>query len=234
MIKQSFKFYIIIWAVFLVLFNIVCFVTPAQMAGMNKFGGAFWSGYIFIMLAFIGQIVCAGFAFKAENLEKLFYSLPLITVSYTGLVLMLIAGSVIMAVPDLPNWIGIIACLLILALNAVAVVKASVAAGFIENIDQSVKVQTGFMRELTAEAESILAYADDETIKAECKRVYEAFRYSDPVSHEKLSGIESQIEKLLSRFTEEVKQKNETAVTETVENLCKLISERNRKCKLYK
>ena len=59
------------------------------MAGASKFVGAFWTGYIFITLAFIGQLVCSYFALKAESLQKMFYNIPLITISYTGLIVML-------------------------------------------------------------------------------------------------------------------------------------------------
>ena len=108
--KKAFQKYAIIWAIFFVVFNVICFVTPGKAAGMNKFGGAFWSGYVFISLAFIGQLACTWFAFKADSLQKLFYNLPLIRISYTGLVVMLIVGAVVMAVPNLPNWIGVMIC----------------------------------------------------------------------------------------------------------------------------
>ena len=65
-------------------------------------------GYIFITLAFIGQLVCSYFALKAESLQKMFYNIPLITISYTGLIVMLIVGALAMAIPNLPNWVGIV------------------------------------------------------------------------------------------------------------------------------
>lgn len=85
------------------------------MAGVSKFNGAFGAGYIFITIAFVGQLGCAYKAFKAENLKKMFYNIPLISVSYTGLIAMLVVGTVCMAVPFIPYWVGIIACLLVLA-----------------------------------------------------------------------------------------------------------------------
>ena len=122
--NKNFKLYIICWAILLALFNVICFVTPNEAAGLNKFGGAFWIGYIFITAAFIGQLVCAYIAFKAENLKKLFYNLPLITLSYTGLILTLIFGGLAMAIPNLPVWVGAVTCLLILGFNAIAIIKA--------------------------------------------------------------------------------------------------------------
>ena len=91
--KKTFGFFAIIWALFLALFNVIVFVTPNEAGGMTKFGGAFWVGYIFITIAFIGQLVCAFFAFKPSDKQKVFYNIPLVTISYAGLIVMLIAGT---------------------------------------------------------------------------------------------------------------------------------------------
>ena len=80
--KKTFNYYSICWLISLAVFNVIAFVTPNEIAGISKFTGAFWVGYIFITLAFIGQLGCAYNAFKAENLKKLFYNIPLISVSY--------------------------------------------------------------------------------------------------------------------------------------------------------
>ena len=163
--KNVFKKYVTIWAISLALFNVICFVTPKEFAGYDKFGGAFWAGYIFITLAFIGQLICANIAFKAENLKKLFYNMPIISISYTGLIVMLIVGSLAMGIPDVPNWVGIIVCVIVVAFTAMAVIKASAAAEIINDIDDRVKAKTSFIRELTVEAQGLLTNAKDEEEK---------------------------------------------------------------------
>ena len=65
--KKGFKSYLICWAILLTLCNLLCFVTPAEWYGFNKFGGSFWAGYAVITLAFLGQLACAYKAFPAEN-----------------------------------------------------------------------------------------------------------------------------------------------------------------------
>ena len=78
--NKRFRTYAAIWAILFALFNVICFVSSNEMAGVSKLDGAFWNGYIFITLAFIGQLVCSYFAFKAESLQKMFYNIPLITI----------------------------------------------------------------------------------------------------------------------------------------------------------
>ena len=232
--KKGFKQYAAAWAVLLVLFNLICFVTPAEWYGFNKFGGSFWAGYVVIMLAFLGQLACAYKAFRAENAKKLFYNLPLITVSYTGLILTLVLGGLCMAIPDVPNWLGAIVGAVVLAFTAVAVIKASAAADIVESVDKKVAEKTAFLRMATADAEVILASAKSAEVKAECKKVYEALRYSDPMSNEALSVTEAKItvklDELKSAVTADDAEKTKTAA----EELMLLIKERNAKCKALK
>lgn len=232
--KKSFKAYVVIWAIFLAVFNVICFVTPGEAAGMSKFGGAFWIGYIFITLAFIGQLLCTYIAFRGNKLQKLFYKLPLITVSYTGLVLTVIVGAVCMAIPNLPNWVGIIVCLLVLAFNAVAVIKANVAAEVVSDIDDKVKTQTAFVKISTVETQNILNRAKTDEVKAECKKVYEAMRYSDPISSPALAEEEAEISAKIRDLKSAVLSSDDETAISTAQELVLLIGERNNKCKLLK
>lgn len=232
--NKNFKLYIICWAILLALFNVICFVTPNEAAGLNKFGGAFWIGYIFITAAFIGQLVCAYIAFKAENLKKLFYNLPLITLSYTGLVLMLVLGGAAMAIPNLPAWVGAIVCLLILGFNAIAVIKANWAAEIVESVDEKIIDKTEFIKNLITETESLISHAKNEQIKEECKKVYEAVRYSDPMSNIRLADIECRINEEFSVFTDAVLSDNSDNTEMCGKELLNLLSERNSRCKNIK
>ncbi len=137
--KKGFKFYAVIWAILFALFQVLCFATPRYVGNVDKFGGAFWASYAFICAAFIGQLICGWFAFRADSLKKLFYNLSLVRISYTGLVIMLIVGGACMAVPNLPNWVGAVVCAVVLAFTAIAVVKAAAAVVAVEKIDEKVK-----------------------------------------------------------------------------------------------
>lgn len=232
--KKSFKAYVAIWAIFLAMFNVICFVTPGEAAGMDKFGGAFWVGYIFITLAFIGQLLCAYMAFKENNLGKLFYKLPLISVSYTGLVLTIIVGAVCMAIPDLPNWVGIIACLLVLAFNVIAVIKANTAAEIVSDIDDKIKTQTAFVKMSAVEVQNILNRAKTDKVKDECRKAYEAIRYSDPMSSPALSYEETEISAKIRELKAAVTAGEDETAVSAAQELILLIKERNNKCKMLK
>ena len=229
--KNKFGFYAICWAILLALFNVIVFVTPNEAVGLSKFGGAFWVGYIFITFAFIGQLVCTYFAFKAENAKKHFYKLPLITVSYSGLILTLIVGALCMAIPALPNWVGIIACLLILVFNAIAVIKAAAAATIIEETDRKIEIQTNLMKTLAAKTETLAASTEDPVIKTECKKVFEEAKYSDPTSSPALADIEGRIAEKTGEFAAAVQSGDTETVKKIAAETIALIKERNILCR---
>lgn len=230
--KKNFKFYAACWAILLLLFNAVCFVTPSSAGGYLKFGGAFWVGYIFVIAAFAGQLVCAYIAFQAANLKKLFYNLPLVTLSYAGLVLTLILGGAAMVIPNLPGWAGALVCLLVLGFNAIAILKAKAAAAAVSAVDEKVGRQTGLFKSLIAEAGALQLSAQSEPCKVACQKVYNALRYSDPVSSPELYGQEQQIAEKFAGFAAALN--NSEKAPALAEELVALIEARNCKCKLLK
>lgn len=228
--KKTFGFFAIIWAIVLALFNVIVFVTPSA----TKFTDVFWTGYIFITIAFIGQLACAFFAFKPSDKQKVFYNIPLITVSYSGLIAMLVAGTACMAIPTLPNWLGIIICVLILGITAIAILKATFAASVVAEIDQRVKVKTFFIKSLTVDAEHLMNTSKTAELKALAKKVYEAVRYSDPMSNAVLVEAEEKIQGAFSDFENAVNGEDFELASSTADELLSLIDIRNKKCKLLK
>lgn len=232
--KVNFKKYAIIWAILFVLFNAICFVTPSEINGVSKYTNSFWIGYAFITAAFIGQLFCTYLAFKPENVKGLIYNSSFISLSVAGLALMLVAGGITMALPRVPEWIGILVCLIILAFTAIKVVKASSAVEAVEQIEKNVKTKTFFIRSLTADAQALVSKADAEEIKQEANKVYEAIRYSDPMSDEVLGSIETQIENAFRSFKAAVAANDTEMAKSASRTVLELVEERNLKCKLIK
>ena len=231
--KKVFKFYSIIWAVLLALFNVISFVSVGW-AEIPKYTPSFWVGYTFITLSFIGQIVCAYFALKDNDIKKTFYNVSLISTSYTGLILSFVFGGLCMIISPLPYWVGIILCAIILAFNIIAVVKATAAIDIVGGIDKKVKEDTFFIKSLTVDAESLMSRANSENIKAECKKVYEAVRYSDPMSNNALASIEGDIAIKFPRFSEAVISEDLETVVMLADEIIVLLGDRNKKCMLLK
>lgn len=230
--KKLLRSYALCWVILIALFNLGCFITPTEWYGFDKFGGTFWAGYVCITFAFVGQLVCAIFALRRENAKRLFYRLPIITVSYTGLVATFLLGTLCMAIPDVPNWVGILVCTAVLAFTAIAVVKASAAAGLVERADEKIETQTRRIKTLAAEAETLLTRTGGEEVKAVCQKVCEALRYSDPMSNPALSIIEEQIAAELDALKAAADDPQSAGTI--ADRLLLLLQERNAKCKMLK
>ena len=233
--KKNFKFYALIWAIVLAVFNLAVFLVRPVIPGyVINYDARFWIAWAFIIAAFIGNLICAYFAFKSENLKKMFYNLPLITISWSALIAMLVVGCVLMLIPNCPAWIAAIVCIVIFAFNAIAVIKAVWAADAVGKVDEKVKTQTAFVKNLTVDAESILARAKSDAVKAECKKVYEAVRYSDPMSNDALSVIEAKITLKMDELANAVGADDAMKVKEIADELVILAGDRNKKCKVMK
>lgn len=233
--KKNFKFYALIWAILLAVWCVVVFLVRPIIPGyVINYDARFWITFVFIAAAFIGNLVCADFAFKAENLKKMFLNLPLITVSWSALIAMLVVGSGLMMIPNCPAWIAAIVCIVVLAFNAVAVIKAVWVANTVNKVDEKVIAQTSYIKNLTVDTESILTRAKREPVKVECKKVYEAVRYSDPMSNEALSMIEAKITVKVDEFASAVSADDAEKAKEIADEIVILVGDRNKKCKALK
>lgn len=232
--KKYFKYYGICWAIALMVFNVITFVVANETIGLTSVGTSFWVGYVFITIVFIGNLICSLLFFKKENKGKVFLNIPVINLAYSALIVSLIVGAVAMAVPQIPYWIGVIVDVLVLAFYAIAIVKASAAANIVHDVEQKVKTQTFFVKSLTVDADSLMARASSNEMKAETKKVYEAIRYSDPMSNDALASIENQIQNEFNAFADAVKNNDIDIAKSSSNELVILINDRNEKCKLLK
>ena len=223
--------YIAFWAILFILFQAIAFISPGWIK-YDKYTASFWIGYIFINASFLLQLQCAIYALKEENLTKLFYKIPLIRVSYTGLILSFLLGGACMLISPLPYWIAALTAVIVYAATALAVVKASAAADLVEAVDSRISHYTHFIRNLTAEAENLMKSAQIPEAKVLCKKVYEALRYSDPMSSEELGEIENKMKAQFVVFCNAVSAGSQYDTE--AEKMLQMIAERNSKCKLYK
>ena len=231
--KSNFKYYIIVWAVLVVIFNVIVFVTPHEIAGVSRFDGSFWVGYIFIMLTFIAQLVVAWFSLKGD-VKKIFYHVPLLTISYGSLIAMLIVGTLCMAIPQFPVWLGVILCILVLGFSVIALMQAQAAASIVEDIDKKIKVKIFFIKSLTVDIDSLMARCTTQELKSTVKEVYDAVRYADPMSDAALAGVESQITLKINELADGVEKSDLDIVKKAAKEVMILLNDRNKKCKLLK
>lgn len=232
--KKYFTVYGICWAIALVVFNVITFVSAANTIGISNAGAGFWVGYVFITIVFVANLVCSFLFFKEENIDKIFLKLPIIYIAYIALIVSLIAGAIAMAILVIPYWVGIVVDVMILAVYAIAIVQVNTAADVVSEIDDRVKAQTFFIKSLTADAQTLMSFAQSDDVQTECKKVYESIRYSDPMSNDALAQIDNQIQNEFYVFSGAVKDGDTELVKSSADRIVTLVHERNNNCKLLK
>ena len=222
-----------IWAICLALFNLIVFITPNEVDGVSKYSGGFWAAYAFITVAFFIQLACTFFALFSITVKKAFYSMPLVSISYGGVIVMLIVGSIFLASPKLPAWFAIVLCAIVLACDLIAIIKAIMASTIVNDVDNKVAAKTAFIKELTYEA-SMLNSSASEEFKAETKKVYEAVRYSDPTSSDELEALNIDVKDKFDAFSNAVKSGNCELAKSSADSFIEALEARNQKCKMLK
>lgn len=232
--KKLFKTYLTVWIIVFVLFQIICFATPSKVGQFHKFNSTFWITYAFVTFAFIGQLICASRALEADSPQKLFYNIPILRISYIGLILMLIAGSAAVAIPNLPSWVTIVICTVVLAFTAIAVIKAGAAVDIVEQQDERIQEKTSRMSELRAKAALCLQHSGDPESKKMLQRLAEDFRYADPMSSNATAQIEEEMAAALAELDKACREKNDEKTAQLCKTITEQLKERNLLCKAGK
>jgi hypothetical protein len=231
--KKRFGLYLIIWAVLLVVFNVISIVSPGW-ATIEKTTPTFWIGYAFINATFVGQLICAWMAFKDESAKKSFLNVSLFTTSYAGLIATFVIAGICMLISPLSGWISAIVCTVVLAINIIAVVKAKIAIELVAEVEKKVEKATSFIYDKRVESDSLLARAKTDDAKAICVKVCDAFKYSDPMSNSDLATVEEEIQAHFTLLKKAIIDGNMEDATAESEEVLALIAERNNKCKRLK
>ena len=108
------------------------------------------------------------------------------------------------------------------------------AINLVADVDKKVEQATAFIYEKRAESESLLARAKTDEAKAICKKVCDAFKYSDPMSSAALATVEAEIQEHYILLKKAIVDGNMTSANMESEEILALISERNSKCKVLK
>lgn len=205
------------------LFNVLAFVIPADKTA------TFWTAYAFSVVAFAAQIPLWKIALgKKDTLKSKFLGIPVIHVGITYLIIQLIAFAIFMIFPMLPVWLAVVVCSIILAISSLCAIAGQAGANEINRVEEKIKVKRAFIQFLQTDIEMLAEIEPDAETKAELKKLAEKVRFSDPMSHEMLSELESRI----TAKVEDIKTASDKiALVREVEVL---LMGRNKKCKILK
>jgi hypothetical protein len=201
----------------------------------------FWPAWAFttfgLLLSFGVVAYCVGK--KSAALKDIFFNWPLIYVSLGYAAAQFALSFIVLAAlessPTAANLSQAALLTLYVILSASAVIGGNVA----ENIDKKQMDATFFIKDLTSDIERLATRVRDTAARNKLQELYEAARYSDPISHESLSPVESEIREKFGELRSFVSdEKDIPSLREKIEMLCDeintLLGDRNSKCKFLK
>lgn len=200
----------------------------------ERYGASFFSTVAVMVAGYIFAIISTFIGFrKNETSQGTFYGMPFVYGGLTSYIVLAVLCAVFLAFKVKP-FIQIITAIAVFGLTIVGLVSKSVARDKIEAIDSKTKAQTQFINSIITEADSLMKNTTSLEGRTLVKKVYEAVRYSDPVSTLELNDMESDIKDRFSYF-ESLIQKNDMENAQIVaDELQNLIAKRNAICKAGK
>ncbi len=216
--QNRMKGYAILGILFLAV-SVVAFVVPVERTA------AFWLTYAFTVVVFAAQIPVWKTALGREDtLKSKFLGLPVVHVGVVYLVVQVLILALFRFVATLPLWSAAAANVVIAALAAVCMIGADVGRGEIWRTEERVEKKASYLRSLQADVELLAGRETDPAVRSELVRLAEKIRFSDPMSHAQLAGLEEEIAGKAAQL------KTAEDKGEIMAQLDRLLDERNKKC----
>lgn len=222
-----------IFAVVFVTYNLVLFI----VCGFIGHGVAFWTSYIFMIIAFADVAVVA-YLLKGRSVlpKDWLLGYPILRHVTIYIILELIL-SILFMIGDLFGWKGSVAFasqMVMLAVHLVFVISSFGAKEMVEDVQEKVKSKTTNMQLLQVNVEMVADKATDAEVKNAFKKLAEQIKYSDPMSNEYLSDIENKMLSYITDASISVEVDNKDESLEYCKRATMLLIERNKKCKVLK
>lgn len=199
-----------------------------------RYTASFFTVIAIMALGYIFAIISTMLGFKKQQTaEDTFYGVPFVYSGMTTYIFVTVFSAIALFLGFNPL-LQIVIAIIIFAVAIGKLLKKSVARELIVEQGEQIKQQTAFIKMLTVDAQSFMSRASNDEMKAETKKIYEAIRYSDPMSNEALASIENQIQNEFNAFANAVKNNDIDFAKSSSNELVILINDRNNKCKVLK
>lgn len=215
-------------AILLVLYLLVVFLIPFAKTPV------FWLSFGYTLAAFAVAWAAFWIAFlRHPGAKSRFYGFPIAKIGAVYWLVQLIAGLLAMALGSwIPVWLAVLVYTAALGAAAIGLIAADAVADEIHAQDDKLKKDVTVMRTLRSQV-SQLDCTDPEAAAA-VKKFAEELRYSDPVSSPALEEAERDLSAAVANLQSAVMDNDTPAIKQFCRTASRLLTERNRLCKLNK
>lgn len=215
-------------AILLVLYLLVAFLIPFAKTPV------FWLSFGYTLAAFAVAGAAFWIAFlRHPGAKSRFYGFPIAKIGATYWLTQVITGIVAMALGSwIPVWLAVLVYTAAFGAAAIGLIAADAVADEIHAQDAKLRKNVTVMRTLQSQV-SQLDCTDPEAAAA-VKKFAEELRYSDPVSSPALEEAERDLSAAVANLQSAVMDNDTPAIKQLCRTASRLLTERNRLCKLNK
>lgn len=219
-----------IWAVVLVVYNVIVFAIPFPR------NTVFFLSWAFTLIAIGAQIYVIRTAFyRGKGARSKFYGWPIARIGAAYLIVQIVLGLWFMARGSwIKLWIPLILYAVLLGVSAVGFIAADAMRDEVERQDMKLKKDTSCMRSLQSQAITLVQFAQDSQIRKALEQFAENLRFSDPVSNGALEDIERDLSACIDDLQTAVIDNSYNDIMALLQKAETVLAERNRLCKLNK
>ena len=190
----------------------------------------FWISYIFTSIAFMAQLVVFLIVDKS-NANTQFLRLPLFYIVGGYFALQLVVGIMFMLIPTSATF-PLVVQVIILAAFLTVTMTVTIAKEQILKTEENINNASFNLRTLTINAEQLYLAEVNGRKKAELKKLYEAIRYSDPVSiSDATRNLDDQIDTAFRNLSLIIDSCSESELEKEMKPILDLLTKRNLLCK---
>lgn len=196
----------------------------------THYTNAFWVSYIFTSIAFAVQLV-AFLIFNKSNANSKFLGLPLFYFVGAYFAVQLVAGIVFMLIP-MSATLPLIIQVIILVVFLSVILTGAIAKEQFSRTEANINSAAFNIRTLAMNAEQLYLAEENGNKKAELKKLYEAIRYSDPMStSEAIRKLDDQIDTAFKKVCSMTDACSESDLKKEIKPILDLITKRNLLCR---
>lgn len=229
--NRSGKVIICIYAVVIVLINIVFFLIPFSRHSAS------WIMYAFSMVSLLGSCMITMFSFLKSDLKSKVYGFPVFWIGCLYSIFQIVAGVLICtldALFEVPLWISVILSAVLLGLAMIGFAVTNQTRESIMELERNTVRDTAEMTCFILNVSSLVPLCKDPILKRKMEKLSEKFRYSDPVSNSKLQEIEDKISMEIDVLTQMLGKSENEMVFAKIDEIEVLLQTRNDRCRAMK
>lgn len=229
--KKS-KSVIAVYAIVLFVYVLAFLIIPFSKTAAS------WISFVFTIIAIAGSLFVCGYAFNAkQTLVSKIYGYPIFRVGAVYAIAQLAIGVVICAISAViavPYWVALLVSVILLGAAAIGVIITDNTRDLVEEVDENVKVDTKNITRFQIDIADIVDICENTEVKADIEKLYELFRFSDPITNDDTKESEESIKTMLAELKTLVVDGSTDDIKALIKKITNALNERNRICKASK